>query len=42
MLADAGKMDTAEDYCSFIVKTYPGTAGATQAQTFLVKNAEPK
>jgi hypothetical protein len=37
MLANAGKADAAEDYCKFIVKTYPGTAGAKSAQAFLEK-----
>ena len=35
ILAKGGKTDTAEEYFQFIVKTYPGTAGAAQAQAFL-------
>jgi TolA-binding protein len=37
LLAEAGKTDTAEEYCQFIVKTYPGTPGAAQAQAYLEK-----
>jgi hypothetical protein len=35
ILAKAGKTDTAKDYCKLIVKTYPGTTGAAQAQAYL-------
>jgi hypothetical protein len=40
MLAKAGKLDTAEEYCHFVLKTYPGTAGAAQAQAYLDKAFE--
>jgi hypothetical protein len=40
MLAKAGKADAAEDYCKFIVKSYPGTAGARNAQAYLDKPVE--
>jgi TolA-binding protein len=40
MLAKAGKSDAAEDYCKFIVKSYPGTAGAKNAQAYLDKPVE--
>jgi TolA-binding protein len=40
LLDQADKTATAEEYCRFIVKTYPGTAGATQAQAYLDKAFE--
>ena len=40
MLAKAGKSDATEDYCKFIVKSYPGTAGAKTAQAYLDKPVE--
>jgi hypothetical protein len=39
MLAKAGKLNKAEEYCQFIVKAYPGTQGAMQAQAYLTKPA---
>ena len=41
MLAKAGRSNTAEEYCQFIVKTYPGTQGAAQAHTFLDRPVGP-
>ncbi|HLW65842.1 MAG TPA: hypothetical protein VKS79_11020 [Gemmataceae bacterium] len=37
MLAKAGKSDAAEDYCKFIMKNYPATAAAKNAQAYLEK-----
>jgi hypothetical protein len=41
LLAEAGKSDTAREYCQFIVKTYPGTQGAAQAQAYLNRSITP-
>jgi hypothetical protein len=38
--ADNGNFDKAEEYCNLIVKTYPGTPAAGQAQAFLAQHAE--
>jgi TolA-binding protein len=35
LLAEYDKPDDAAEYCADIIKTYPGTAAAAQAQAFL-------